>query len=251
MVQLGELMMILELHRQGLSVAAIARRTGRDRKTVRKYIERGIVGWTKQMRLTALVCILASLWAASNAYLDAAGRELLANQHGQTVYADADRLIAELEAEAASFRELALEEGARGGCKANCRALTAQAAEASQRLQEARKARSALKPVEASGFAVMVAMVAGGDPNRIARGLGAVKATLFIALVEALVWLSVPAVALLGAALSQRRSDVIDLQPIGGARPRITAKAGTKEYYRQRLQREHPRCATASTLACD
>src|SRR5271155_28660 len=42
MVQLGELMMILELHRQGLSVTAIARRTGRDAKTVRKYIECGL-----------------------------------------------------------------------------------------------------------------------------------------------------------------------------------------------------------------
>jgi transposase len=41
-VQLGELMMILDLHRQGLSVTAIARRTGRDPKTVRKYIERGL-----------------------------------------------------------------------------------------------------------------------------------------------------------------------------------------------------------------
>lgn len=42
MVQLGELMMILELHHQGLSVTAIARRTGRDPKTVRKYIARGL-----------------------------------------------------------------------------------------------------------------------------------------------------------------------------------------------------------------
>jgi len=41
-VQLGELMMILDLHRQGLSVTAIARRTGRDPKTVRKYIECGL-----------------------------------------------------------------------------------------------------------------------------------------------------------------------------------------------------------------
>jgi DNA-binding NarL/FixJ family response regulator len=32
--------MILELHKQGLSVSAIAQRTGLDRKTVRKYIER-------------------------------------------------------------------------------------------------------------------------------------------------------------------------------------------------------------------
>jgi transposase len=42
MVRLGELMMILELHRQGVPITAIARRTGRDPKTVRKYIERGI-----------------------------------------------------------------------------------------------------------------------------------------------------------------------------------------------------------------
>jgi len=42
MIRLGELMMILELHRQGLSITAIARRTGRDPKTVRKYIERGV-----------------------------------------------------------------------------------------------------------------------------------------------------------------------------------------------------------------
>lgn len=42
MVQLGELVVILDLHRQGLSISAIARRTGRDPKTIRKYIERGL-----------------------------------------------------------------------------------------------------------------------------------------------------------------------------------------------------------------
>jgi transposase len=41
-VKLGELMMILELHRQGLKVSAIARQLGVDRKTVRKYIARGL-----------------------------------------------------------------------------------------------------------------------------------------------------------------------------------------------------------------
>src|SRR5512143_2208199 len=41
-VTLGELVMILDLARQGLSVSAIARRTGHDRKTVRKYLERGL-----------------------------------------------------------------------------------------------------------------------------------------------------------------------------------------------------------------
>ena len=42
MVDLKELMMILELHAQGLSVSAIAERTGHDRKTVRKYIRKGL-----------------------------------------------------------------------------------------------------------------------------------------------------------------------------------------------------------------
>lgn len=42
MVDLRGLMMILELHRQGLTVSAIAERTGRDRKTVRKYIRQGL-----------------------------------------------------------------------------------------------------------------------------------------------------------------------------------------------------------------
>lgn len=42
MVRLGELVVILDLHRQGLSVSAIARQTGFDRKTVRRYVERGL-----------------------------------------------------------------------------------------------------------------------------------------------------------------------------------------------------------------
>ncbi len=41
-VRLGELVMILDLHRQGLSVSAIAERAGLDRKTVRKYVAMGL-----------------------------------------------------------------------------------------------------------------------------------------------------------------------------------------------------------------
>ncbi len=40
-VQLRELVMILELHCDGLSISTIARRTGRDPQTTRNYIERG------------------------------------------------------------------------------------------------------------------------------------------------------------------------------------------------------------------
>ena len=41
-VRLGELVMILDLHRQGLSVSAIAERASLDRKTVRKYVAMGL-----------------------------------------------------------------------------------------------------------------------------------------------------------------------------------------------------------------
>ncbi len=41
-IKLGELVMILDLHRPGLTVSAIARQLGIDRKTVRGYIERGL-----------------------------------------------------------------------------------------------------------------------------------------------------------------------------------------------------------------
>jgi transposase len=41
-IKLGEVMMILDLHRQGLSISAIARDLGIDRKTVRRCIARGL-----------------------------------------------------------------------------------------------------------------------------------------------------------------------------------------------------------------
>ena len=54
MIKLGELIMILELHRQGLSVSAIARQLGIDRKTVRAYIARGLEPPAYKPRLSRL-----------------------------------------------------------------------------------------------------------------------------------------------------------------------------------------------------
>lgn len=42
MITLGDVVMIFDLHRQGLSVSSIARELGIDSKTVRKYIARGL-----------------------------------------------------------------------------------------------------------------------------------------------------------------------------------------------------------------
>ena len=47
-VNLRELVMILELHREGLSISAIAEQTGKDRKTIRKYIRNG--RWCRAIR---------------------------------------------------------------------------------------------------------------------------------------------------------------------------------------------------------
>jgi hypothetical protein len=49
-IKLGELVMILDLHRQGLSVPAIARELCIDRKTVRSAIAKGLVPPTYKTR---------------------------------------------------------------------------------------------------------------------------------------------------------------------------------------------------------
>ena len=45
--------MILDLHRQGLSVSAIARQVGVDRKTVRNYLAKGLEAPTYKKRAPA------------------------------------------------------------------------------------------------------------------------------------------------------------------------------------------------------
>ena len=79
MIKLGEHMMILDLHRQGLSVSAIARQTGTDRKTVRKYIERGLEApayGPRSPRATVLDPFTAYLRERVAAYPGLTGRRL-------------------------------------------------------------------------------------------------------------------------------------------------------------------------------
>ena len=54
MITLGELVMILDLHRQGLSISEIARRLDVDRKTVRAYLAKGLEPPTYKKRAPAL-----------------------------------------------------------------------------------------------------------------------------------------------------------------------------------------------------
>jgi transposase len=78
-VNLGEVMTILDLHRQGLSVSEIARQTGRDRKTISKYIERGLEApaYTPRPTTTTLLAPFhAYLRARVAAYPGLTGRRL-------------------------------------------------------------------------------------------------------------------------------------------------------------------------------
>ena len=79
-IQLGELVVILDLHRQGLTVSAIARQTGLDRKTIRKYIDRGLeapVYGPRQPRPRLLEPFEAYLRDRVKAYPGLTGRRLL------------------------------------------------------------------------------------------------------------------------------------------------------------------------------
>ena len=80
MIKLGELVMILDLHRQGLSVSAIARQVGVDRKTVRTHIGKGLEppAYKKRPPAPSLVdCFEPYLRERLAAYPDLTARRLL------------------------------------------------------------------------------------------------------------------------------------------------------------------------------
>ena len=229
----------------------------------------GLIGWTRQMRITAAICVAVSLWSATNVYLDGSGAAILAKQHASEAYADEAKAIAELEAEATRLSSLAAEEVKRKSCGPNCRALNEQGSAARQRLQEARAVKAEAKPVEISGLAAMIAMASGAATDGIARGIGAVKALLFLALIEVLVWLSVPAMALLSQARTREVVEVVAIDPVEISTP-VTSVVydvanpvyavnsdvanpspatftstitGGNRYYVARLERDHPALA--------
>ncbi len=80
MVTLGELVMILDLHRQGLTISAIARRTGMDRTTIAKYIKRGLEPPSygpRRPRPTVVTPLEAYLRERIAAFPELTGRRLL------------------------------------------------------------------------------------------------------------------------------------------------------------------------------
>ena len=75
-----EIVLINDLHQQGLSISAIARKVGCDRKTVKKYIERGLEApcyGPRAARSTVLDAYAAYLTERVAAFPDLSGRRLL------------------------------------------------------------------------------------------------------------------------------------------------------------------------------
>jgi hypothetical protein len=130
----------------------------------------GMIGWSRQMKITAAVCVTVSLWSAVNVYLDGAGSAFLAKSQGAEAYEAQARAITELEAEMARLTALAAAEAKNKGCGKNCKAVNDQAAAVRQQLAEARTARANAKPVEVSGLAGLIAMASGANADGIARG---------------------------------------------------------------------------------
>jgi len=75
-----EIVLINDLHQQGLSISAIARKVGCDRKTVKKYIERGLEALCygpRAARDSVLEPYRAYLTERVGAFPDLSGRRLL------------------------------------------------------------------------------------------------------------------------------------------------------------------------------
>ena len=142
----------------------------------------GIVGWTLQTRLVAIACVATSLFCAVTAFNGGADQRLASKQHGADQYTAARAAVASVEAQVASLDAQAAQEARNGGCGKQCRFLMEQAGGARQRLSEARAALVSATPVAVSENAKLNSRI---------------SSVLFLVLIEALVWMSVPAMQLL------------------------------------------------------
>lgn len=165
----------------------------------------GAIGWSKQMKVTAVICVAVSLWCATNAYLGQAGQNIAVKQHGADQYSIAKDAVAKLEADVSKFDAQAQAEAKNKGCGKQCRFLTERADKARQSLEEARTALKSATPVALSGYEKISSAVTAG---------------LFLFLIEALVWLAVPAMSSLRQALST---------PVSAEKPKKAPKPVTKK----------------------
>lgn len=181
----------------------------------------GLIGWSRQMRVTALVCVVVSLWCASNAYLSGAGQQIAGKQHGADQYALAKDAVAKADADVTRFSTAADTERKSGGCGKQCKFLLEQADKARQEAKEARAALSNARAVDVTGYE---------------RTGSAITAVLFLFLIEALVWLSVPAMKVLASAKAPV-AEVVSTEKPKKAPKAVTKKKTTKRRTHKQVQK--------------
>jgi hypothetical protein len=142
----------------------------------------GIVGWTMQTRMVAVVCVATSLFCAVTAFNGGADKHLAGKQHGADQYAIAKDAVAKLEADVTKFDAQAQAEAKNGGCGKQCRFLTERADKARVALAQAQETLKVSKPVAISENAFLTSRI---------------SSVLLLVLIESLVWMSVPAMSLL------------------------------------------------------
>jgi len=192
------------------------------------------IGWSRHMRIVAIVAAAVSVWCAANYFADTEGQRLLnaSHQTGQVEAAknERGRLQDELAAlgttgnadvlgkRLANLDQAVKDEAAAGGCGPECRDLqrdrddvlaklakAKRKAELEAQLADVKSTISETPPVETSGLAALAVAYAGGDKRFWSRTIVSVRALAALILMELLAHLAGAAARLIGQAMKPRR----------------------------------------------
>jgi hypothetical protein len=147
----------------------------------------GIIGWTKQLKAVAIVCVCASLFCAVTAFMSGADQHQAEKQAGADRYAAAQADVKKAQDRVNSLDAQVLQEGKNKGCGPACKALKQEAERARSELSAAKAKAETAKPVAISGNETLETRI---------------KALLLLIIVEVTVWLSIPAMVCLRAAFT-------------------------------------------------
>lgn len=184
-----------------------------------------IIGWSRQLRVTAIACTAISLYCVGSALFGGHEARHAAQATAATAYADHRADVARVRDRLAAIRETGGAEALKAeaaqtlkrteGCK-DCRTLRDRAAELTRRAGEAETRdtlTAELARLTASGAALAATPIE-------ASGKGVIDALVAMLLVETLVWLSIPGLRMIAAAHAAR--------PRRKATPKATAKPAAK-----------------------
>lgn len=139
----------------------------------------GIIGWSRQLKAIAVLCVVASLFCAVTAFHSGSDQHLASKQAGAGQFEMAKADVAKADARVASLDASVAQETRNKGCGTVCKGLKEEAKQARAELSTAKAKLETAKPVAISGTETLESWI---------------KSILLLIIVEALVWLSLPAV---------------------------------------------------------